>query len=153
MQALFDDFLSFYHKLLKVSLDKIIYPWNEYIIHKWRCNVFNNFLNVIQQHFNVLMMVIAFKVNNRNARKKCEICSTLTIKTPERRYKKVWNMFKVNHKNTSTTLLMSLKFVVVPCEQASISAKQSNLFENVHAFFKSYSNPLMPDGNKKVTHT
>ena len=25
-----------------------------------------------------------FKVNNRNARKSCEICSKLTIKTPER---------------------------------------------------------------------
>ena len=92
MQALFDDFLSFYHKLLKVSLDKIIYPWNEYIIHKWRCNVFNNFLNVIQQHFNVLMMVIAFKVNNRNARKK-------------------WNMFNANNKNTRTTLQKGVKYV------------------------------------------
>ena len=27
-----------------------------------------------------------FKVNNRNTRTKCEICSKLTIKTPERRY-------------------------------------------------------------------
>ena len=26
------------------------------------------------------------KVNNRNARKECEICSKLTIKTPERRH-------------------------------------------------------------------
>ena len=26
-----------------------------------------------------------FKVNNRNTRTKCEICSKLTIKTPERR--------------------------------------------------------------------
>ena len=25
-----------------------------------------------------------FKVNNRNTRKRCEICSKLTIKTPER---------------------------------------------------------------------
>ena len=27
-----------------------------------------------------------FKVNNRNTRIRCEICSKLTIKTPERRY-------------------------------------------------------------------
>ena len=27
-----------------------------------------------------------FKVNNRNTRTRCEICSKLTIKTPERRY-------------------------------------------------------------------
>ena len=26
-----------------------------------------------------------FKVNNRNTRKRCQICSKLTIKTPERR--------------------------------------------------------------------
>ena len=27
-----------------------------------------------------------FKVNNKNTRTKCEICSKLTIKIPERRY-------------------------------------------------------------------
>ena len=27
-----------------------------------------------------------FKVNNRNTRTRCEICSKLTIKTPERRH-------------------------------------------------------------------
>ena len=26
-----------------------------------------------------------FKVNNRNTKKRCEICSKLTLKTPERR--------------------------------------------------------------------
>ena len=26
-----------------------------------------------------------FKINNRNTREKCEICSTLTTKTPDRR--------------------------------------------------------------------
>ena len=29
--------------------------------------------------------IYLFKVNNRNTRKSCEICSKLTIKTPERR--------------------------------------------------------------------
>ena len=29
--------------------------------------------------------IYLLKVNNRNSRKKCEICSKLTIKTPERR--------------------------------------------------------------------
>ena len=28
-----------------------------------------------------------FNVNNRNTRKRCEICSKLTIKTPDRRQK------------------------------------------------------------------
>ena len=30
--------------------------------------------------------IYLFKVNNRSTRKKCEICSKLTIKTPERRH-------------------------------------------------------------------
>ena len=30
--------------------------------------------------------ICLFKVNNRNSRKRCEICSKLTIKTPERRH-------------------------------------------------------------------
>ena len=40
--------------------------------------------------FNILQSlclanIFLFKVNNRNTRKRCEICSKLTIKTPERR--------------------------------------------------------------------
>ena len=30
--------------------------------------------------------IYLFKVNNRNSRKRCNICSKLTIKTPERRH-------------------------------------------------------------------
>ena len=30
--------------------------------------------------------IYLFKVNNKNTRKRCEICSKLTIKTPERRH-------------------------------------------------------------------
>ena len=30
--------------------------------------------------------IYLFKVNNRNTRKNCEICSKLTIKTPEQRH-------------------------------------------------------------------
>ena len=30
--------------------------------------------------------IYVFKVTNRNTRKRCEICSKLTIKTPERRH-------------------------------------------------------------------
>ena len=34
--------------------------------------------------------IYLFKVNNRNTRKRCEICSKLTIKTPERRLTSFW---------------------------------------------------------------
>ena len=49
-----------------------------------------------------------FKVNNKNSRKKCEICSKLTIKTPERRH----GVFNVTFEHISylflTFLLLTL---------------------------------------------
>ena len=36
--------------------------------------------------------IYLFKVNNKNIRKRCEICSKLTIKPPERRY---WRSFSI----------------------------------------------------------
>ena len=52
-----------------------------------------------------------FKVNNRNTRTRCEICSKLTIKTPERRQWGLSGVFivsfehisEVNNKDTRTT--------------------------------------------------
>ena len=47
-----------------------------------------------------------FKVNNRNTRKRCEICSKLTIKT-----RKTWTsfcFFTVNFEHVSNLFLMSL---------------------------------------------
>ena len=35
--------------------------------------------------------IYLFKVNNRNTRTRCEICSKLTIKTPERRHWVGWS--------------------------------------------------------------
>ena len=37
-----------------------------------------------------------FKVNNRNTRKRCEICSNLTLKTPERFGSFIVNFEQVN---------------------------------------------------------
>ena len=44
-----------------------------------RLTEFNIFTNIPTD-------IYLFKVNNRNTRKSCEICSKLTIKTPERRH-------------------------------------------------------------------
>ena len=38
--------------------------------------------------------IYLFKLNKRYTRKRCEICSKLTIKTPERRQWKLWKYFK-----------------------------------------------------------
>ena len=51
--------------------------------------------------------------NNRNTRKGCEICSKLTIKTPEQRHQdRVLNMFKVNE-STSDVNDFVLMFLIV----------------------------------------
>ena len=42
-----------------------------------------------------------FKINNRNTRTKCEICSKLTIKTPERCQWRRSGVFNVNFQHIS----------------------------------------------------
>ena len=59
--------------------------------------------------------IYLFKVNNRNTRRRCEICSTiriaivkLTIKTPDRRYWRPFGVFFVNFEHISHILLAFL---------------------------------------------
>ena len=40
--------------------------------------------------------IYPLKINNRNTGKRCEVCSKLTIKTPERRYRRRSGVFIVN---------------------------------------------------------
>ena len=49
-----------------------------------------------------------FKVNNRNTRTRCEICSLLTIKTPERQQYRPSGVFIVNFEHISCLVLVSL---------------------------------------------
>ena len=49
-----------------------------------------------------------FKVNNRNTRLMYEICSKLTIKTPERRQRRYFGVFIVNFEHISHLVLVSL---------------------------------------------
>ena len=49
-----------------------------------------------------------FKVNNRNTRKRCEICSKLTIKTPERRQCRHFGNFIANFEHVSHLFLVFL---------------------------------------------
>ena len=46
------------------------------------------------------------KVNNRNTRTSCEICSKLTIKTPERRHWRCSGVFIVNFEYISHLALV-----------------------------------------------
>ena len=49
-----------------------------------------------------------FKVNNRNTRKRREICSKLTIKIPERRHWRRSGIFIVNFEHISHLVLLCL---------------------------------------------
>ena len=49
-----------------------------------------------------------FKVNNRNTRTRCEICSKLTIKIPERRQWRHSGIFIVNFEHISHLVLVFL---------------------------------------------
>ena len=51
-----------------------------------------------------------FKVNNRNTRTKCEICSKLTIKIPERRRRS--GTFIVNFEHISHLVMVFLLLIL-----------------------------------------
>ena len=51
------------------------------------------------------------KVNNRNARKRCEICSKLTIKTPKRHQQRS-DVFIVNFEHISHLVLVFLSLAL-----------------------------------------
>ena len=52
--------------------------------------------------------IYLLKVNNRNTRTRCEICSKLTIKTPERRQWRRSGVFTVNFEHISHLALVFL---------------------------------------------
>ena len=52
--------------------------------------------------------IYMFKVNNRNSITRCEICSKLTIKTPERRHWRRSGVFIVNFEHISHLVLVFL---------------------------------------------
>ena len=52
--------------------------------------------------------IYLLKVNNRNTRTRCEICSKLTIETPERRQGRRSGVFIVNFEQISRLVLVFL---------------------------------------------
>ena len=55
-----------------------------------------------------LANIYLFKVTNKNNRKRCEIYSKLTIKTPERRQRRYSGVFMVNFEYISQLFLVFL---------------------------------------------
>ena len=56
--------------------------------------------------------IYLYKVNNRNTTKRCEICSKLTIKNPERRHWRASGVFIVNSEHISQLSLVFLLFTL-----------------------------------------
>ena len=52
--------------------------------------------------------IYMFKVKNRNTRPRCEICSKLTVKTPEQSHWRCSGVFIVNFEHTSHLVLVFL---------------------------------------------
>ena len=65
--------------------------------------MFDRFLNTA-----LLARIYLFRVNNRNTRKWCEICSKLTIKTTERRQRCRSGVFLVSFEHILHLFLMFL---------------------------------------------
>ena len=57
-------------------------------------------------------LIYLFKVNNRNIRKRCEICSNITLRTPERHQWRRSSVFIVNFQYISHLFLAFLLFKV-----------------------------------------
>ena len=65
--------------------------------------------------------IYMFKVNYRNTRKRCEICSQLTIKTPERRHQRRSGVFIVNFKHRPFSFVSIVNFEQVNACQLQFS--------------------------------
>ena len=73
-----------------------------------------------------------FKVNNRNTRTRCEICSKLTIKTPERRQWRRSGFFIVNFEHI---LLLVLVFLLLTLSRCFRTALLQNTFKELFLYF------------------
>ena len=75
---------------------EIFYPWNTLILYYKTC----------------LHDIYLFKVNNRITRTWCEICSRLTIKTPEQPHLHCSGVFIVNFEHISNLFLVFLLLIL-----------------------------------------
>ena len=79
-------------------------------------NLINTFINWSWSNHSEVFLKIAlnpavsymFKVNNRNTRTRCEICSKLTINIPEQRHWRRSGIFIANFEHISDLVLMFL---------------------------------------------
>ena len=73
----------------------------------WACKKIFVTKNCLILHLPIPAGIYMLKVNNRNNRTRCEICSKLTIKTPEQRRRRS-GVFMVNFEHISQLVLVFL---------------------------------------------
>ena len=93
----FSDDINYMKRLYVVNL-KICFYWKTYSnkTPSWKLCSFTKLLNTSKP-----ANIYLFKVKKRNTRKRCKICSELTIKTPERRQRRHPDVFIVNFEHYS----------------------------------------------------
>ena len=75
---------------------------------KGKFNLRSSFSNLVMMKLSNPAGNYMFKVNNRNVRTRCEICSKLTVKIPERRQWRRSGIFIVNFEHISHLVLVFL---------------------------------------------
>ena len=92
--------------------------WIDIILMEWKLKSllgFKYILSIFEKHHRSVAIpagIYLLKVNNRNTRPRCEICSKLTIKTPKRRHWRRSGVFFVNFENISHLLLVLLSLTL-----------------------------------------
>ena len=113
------------------------------------CLMWTAFFPVMPQtDYNKPAGIYLLKVNNRNTGTRCEICSKLTIKIPERRQ---WRIFVVNFEHISHLDLVFLLLTLNIYLPAGNISKHSELIYttfNCYIFYKKLANfPFFLDNN------
>ena len=103
----------------------------------------------------ILANIYLLKVNNRNTRKRCEICSKLTIQTPERRQKRyptsldkilLWTYFKVNV-SLDISYLLSFFIAIITNQWTGFYIIETSVMKEL-MYYSSEAWPELPQTSK-----
>ena len=103
IRRIFSFYLCKFPKYLLVTFVKMFWAIKQR--HEFVCKHSGQL--TVQDHLYPLGKCM-FKVNKRNARTRCEICSKLTIKTPERHQQRRSDVFVVNFEHISPCSCVSI---------------------------------------------
>ena len=79
-----------------------------FVKENWLCQIIKKWIAKMQRHSRHLPALNC----NRNTRTRCEICSKLTIMTPERRQWRRYGVFTVNFEHISHLVLVFILFTL-----------------------------------------